>query len=50
MKAYLDLMRHVRDNGTQKGDRTDPASRENEAPFVVEEEIVQRSNAETRSF
>jgi len=22
MKAYLDLMRHVRDNGTQKGDRT----------------------------
>ena len=22
MKAYLDLMRHVRDHGTQKGDRT----------------------------
>ena len=22
MKEYLDLMRHVRDNGVQKGDRT----------------------------
>ncbi len=27
MKAYLDLMRHVRDNGTQKGDRTGTGTR-----------------------
>ncbi|MDQ7000335.1 MAG: thymidylate synthase [Mariprofundus sp.] len=27
MKAYLDLMRHVRDHGTQKGDRTGTGTR-----------------------
>lgn len=27
MKQYLDLMRHVRDNGTQKGDRTGTGTR-----------------------